>query len=162
MTTTPWESDIASLLQRLAGAQTGLLALLAEKRQLIVQRDHQSLAALAPREQELAAELHACHEQRTALLARAGDEGLPAQTLTDLNGSLPHPARGRLDEPLAEARERSRLVRHECLAQWVAVQRSVLHLSQLLEIFATGGRSRPTYGNGEMSAQSGSLMDQAV
>lgn len=160
--TTHWESDIAELLERLAAAQGGLLALLAEKRTLIAARDHQALAALAPREQHLAAELHACHEQRAALLARANHEGLPGRTLSDLNEALPAPASDRLAAPLEQAQQRARLVRHECLAQWVAVQRSVLHLSQLLEIFATGGRPRPTYGNGEMPAQSGSLMDQAV
>ena len=48
------------------------------------------------------------------------------------------------------------------LAQWVAVQRTVLHLSQMLEIIATGGRSQPTYGMGVGSQRSGALMDQAV
>lgn len=162
MTTTHWETEIAGLLERLAAAQGGLLALLAEKRALIAARDHQSLAALAPREDALAAELQGCHEQRAALLAQAGNEGLPGNTITQLNDALPAPTSQRLAQPLADAQQRSRLVRHECLTQWVAVQRSVLHLSQLLEIFATGGRGRPTYGNGEMPANSGSLMDQAV
>ncbi|MBX3424999.1 MAG: flagellar export chaperone FlgN [Pirellulales bacterium] len=160
--TTEWESDIAGLLARLADAQGGLLALLAEKRRLIIARDHQALASLAPMERQLAAELQACQEQRRGLLDRATDAGLPHESLTDLNGALSAAARGRLAEPLAEARKRSELVRHECLAQWVAVQRSVLHLAQLLEIFATGGQARPTYGSGIGSQASGSLIDQAV
>ena len=47
-----------------------------------------------------------------------------------------------------EAAERSRLLQHQSLTNWVLVQRSLLHLSQLIEIIATGGRPKPTYGNG--------------
>jgi len=160
--TTEWETDIGGFLERLATVQGALLALLADKRRHIVARDHAALAALEPRELELAQELQACQEARQLLLERAGSAGLPATTLTDLHGSLPASTMRRLGPSLAEARERSQLVRHECLTQWVAVQRSILHLAQLLEIFATGGRGRPTYGNGIGSPTGGALIDQAV
>jgi hypothetical protein len=42
------------------------------------------------------------------------------------------------------------------------VQRTVLHLSQMLEIIATGGRTQPTYGNSPRAHRGGSLIDQAV
>ena len=125
-------------------------------------RDHQSLAALASRESELGAELRACHDQREQLLAQADAEGLPVKSLADLTAALPNDAKAALGNSVAEARQRSRLIRHECLAQWVAVQRTVLHLSQILEIIATGGRSQPTYGNGRGAERSGALIDQAV
>ncbi len=44
----------------------------------------------------------------------------------------------------------------------VAAQRTVLHLSQLLEIIATGGRAQPTYGKGRSADCGGALLDQAV
>lgn len=157
-----WESSLAGLLERLSAAQRELLALLSTKRQLIVQRDHAALAALARREEELGAELFACHELRNQLLAQADAEGLPGKSLADLTEALPPGPSNRLRGPVAQARDRSRLIRHECLAQWVTVQRTVLHLSQMLEIIATGGRSLPTYGNGAVASRGGSLIDQAV
>jgi hypothetical protein len=48
---------------------------------------------------------------------------------------------------IREAAERSRLLQHQCLTNWVLVQRTLLHLSQLIEIIATGGRLQPTYSN---------------
>jgi hypothetical protein len=157
-----WETELAALLERLSAAQRELLSLLATKRSLIVQRDHQGLAALAEREGELAAELQACHERRQELLVQADAQGLPGGSLEQLSQALPARTSSALRTPIDEARQRARLIRHECLTQWVAVQRTVLHLSQLLEIIATGGRGQPTYGKGRIADRGGALMDQAV
>ena len=157
-----WESALAALLERLSACQRELLSLLATKRDLIVQRDHQALALLATREQELGAELRACQESRQGLLEQASADGLPGKSLADLTAALPRATSARLRGSVAEARSRSRLIQHECLAQWVAVQRTVLHLSQMLEIIATGGRSQPTYGKSRGAERGGSLIDQAI
>ena len=157
-----WETELASLLKQLSTAQHELLSLLSIKREMIVRRDHEGLESLVVREGELASELQACHVRRQELLARADAEGLPASSIEELSAALPRSAAFALKTPVAEARQRAELIRHECLAQWVAVQRTVLHLSQLLEIIATGGRSQPTYGKGRVIERGGSLIDQAV
>jgi hypothetical protein len=54
------------------------------------------------------------------------------------------------------------LLQHESLTNWVLVQRSLLHLSQLIEIVATGGRTQPTYGNGSRRLSCGALVDRAA
>ena len=159
---TDWNVALAALLERLSAAQQELLSLLATKRDLIVARNHDALRALAHREEQLGAELRSCHERRQQLLAQADAEGMPGRSLADLTAALPSHDSGKLRERVAEARHRSQLIRHECLAQWVAVQRTVLHLSQMLEIIATGGRSQPTYGVGRSAPRGGSLIDQAV
>jgi hypothetical protein len=157
-----WASELAALLARLSAAQRELLSLLSTKREMIVERDHNGLAALAAREGELAAELQACQARRLQLLAEADRAGLSAGSIAELTDSLPKNAASTLRGPVEEARNRARLIRHECLTQWVVVQRTVLHLSQILEIIATGGRSQPTYAKGRPVERSGSLMDQAV
>jgi flagellar biosynthesis/type III secretory pathway chaperone len=154
------DAELASLLERLSTVQQELLALLAEKRQLILRRDHASLAALAERERDLAERLQACQRDRQRLLSQADASGLPGGTLADLAAAMP--SSNRLERPVTEARDRARLIRHECLSQWVVFQRSVLHLSQLLEIIATGGRLQPTYGQGAASSCGGALIDQAI
>jgi hypothetical protein len=53
-----------------------------------------------------------------------------------------------------------RLLQHQSLTNWVLAQRAVLHVSQLLEIIATGGRLQPTYGDGDTLHNRGSLVDQ--
>jgi hypothetical protein len=163
LATISWEAELAGLLSRLTAAQRELLALLATKRDLLVRRDHVALNALGERETHLSDELKACHDERERILAAANAEGLPHGTLADLAASLPSArARRELVGDVAEARQRASLIRNECLAQWVAVQRTVLHLAQMLEIIATGGKMAPTYGKGQTPERGGALMDQAV
>jgi hypothetical protein len=157
-----WESELATLLGRLSAAQRELLSLLSMKRTMIVNRDHQGLLTLSAREGELAAELQACQVRRQQLLSDADHAGLPASSLEELSDALPKMAANTLRGPVHETQNRARLIRHECLTQWVAVQRTVLHLSQILEIIATGGRSQPTYAKGRPAERNGALMDQAV
>lgn len=156
------ESDIASLLNELAEVQTALLGVLAEKRQILASRDTAALAEMATREQALAERLAACHGRRQELLELAGSQGKPADSVRSLSDSLPEEVRKRLRPELESAAERSRLLQHQCLTNWVVVQRSLLHLSQLIEIIATGGRFKPTYGNSASCAASGALVDRAA
>lgn len=157
-----WEGDIGGLLGELAEVQTALLGTLSEKRTLLAAGDHVALMAMAGREQELAARLQGCHERRQELLALADAEGLPADSIQSLSEQFPAPSRERMNASIREAAHRTKLLQHQSLANWVLVQRSLLHLSQLIEIIATGGRSKPTYGKGSDSAASGALVDRAA
>jgi len=157
-----WESELAELLGRLSATQQRLLALLVRKRELLLNRDHQGLAALMPEEEALCEELQACYQRRQALLEQAETAGLPSDSIRSLADALPREQAKPLEKPLRDSLERSRLLRHQSVAQWVVVQRTLLHLSQMLEIIATGGRSKPTYGNSSAPTGSGALMDRAV
>ncbi|NOZ38716.1 MAG: flagellar protein FlgN [Planctomycetes bacterium] len=157
-----WESELAELLERLASSQEQLLSLLSQKHDLLMKRDHQGLTALASQEESLCAELQACHEYRQQLLERAAEQGLPADSIQSLTQALPSEKAQSLQQPLEESNRRTQLLRHQSISQWVVVQRTVLHLSHMLEIIATGGQLQPTYGKDGSSDNSGSLMDRAV
>jgi hypothetical protein len=157
-----WESDIAALLAELAEVQTALLSTLGEKRQLIAARDQAALAAMAGREQELLRRLQACQERRQLLLGRANADGLPSDSIQSLSASLSTESRQRMQASIDESRNRTKLLEHHSLANWVLVQRSLLHLSQLIEIIATGGQMKPTYGKGSDRVAGGALVDRAA
>jgi hypothetical protein len=67
---------------------------------------------------------------------------------------------GKLGQEVKEAAARMRLLQHHSLANWVLAQRSLLHVSQLLEIIATGGRLQPTYGDTQSVHARGGLVNQ--
>ncbi len=162
-----WETELADLLKRLSSTQQELLSLLASKRELLLARDLEGLSCLVPQEEALSAELQSCFEYRKELLRKAADQGLPSTSIRELAQALPGKQAGRLREPIDEASGRARLLRHQSLSQWVVVQRTLLHLSQMLEIIATGGQPQPTYENrsypnNQPRATSGALMDRAV
>jgi flagellar biosynthesis/type III secretory pathway chaperone len=158
-----WDDELASLLNNLSAAQTELLEVLKHKRALLVAADLPGLEALEPRERDLAERLQACHQQRTDLLKRAAAEGLPGDSIRSLSSRLPAGQRQALNMRVDEAANRMRLLRHQGITNWVLVQRKLLHLSQLLEIIATKGRLRPTYGRGAaIGGASGAFLDQAA
>jgi len=159
---TSWESDIAALLDEILGVQDELLKLFGRKQELLKKSDTEGLDALGGEEQRLVQALTACVERRCELLARADEEGRPAANLQHLAKSLPREETGRLYPQIARAKSNSRLLKHQCLVNWMVVQRTLIHLSQMLEIIATGGRLQPTYDKGKASEASGSLVDRAA
>jgi flagellar biosynthesis/type III secretory pathway chaperone len=160
--TAPWETSLAEFLGRLSAAQDELLDLLDRKQRLLRAGDIAGLASLQLPESQLVERLQALLDQRASLLAQAEDLGLPHGSVRQLTLALPRAQRAALARQVDEASTRARILRHHGLTQWVVVQRSLLHLAQLLEIIATGGRTQPTYGSAPVSANNGTLVDQAA
>jgi len=154
------EAQIGALLDELSSVQTELLGVLDEKRQALATADVARLAELVPREARLATRLTECQEHRAALLAAARKEGLPGENIAKLATRTSGGKRSKLSNRVKEATARMRLLQHQSLANWVLAQRSLLHVSQLLEIIATGGRMQPTYGDTESVHARGSLVNQ--
>lgn len=153
------EADVAALLNDLLSGQGELMAVLNRKRNMLAAMDHEGLAAIAGEEQRLLGVLQECLARRQALLARAASAGLPAGSIQALAQALPAANRAPLARQVATANSRTRLLHTQNLTNWIIIQRTLIHLSQLLEIIATGGRPRPTYGKSPSVAH-GALLNQ--
>jgi flagellar biosynthesis/type III secretory pathway chaperone len=154
-----WESQVNDLLAELSDVQAELLVVLQEKRERLAAIDLSGLTALQPREEALVQRLDACQRRRRELLAAAAAEGRPADSLGMLTSSATDGARGKLGDQVKSASARMRLLQHHSLANWVLAQRCLLHVSQSLEIIATGGRMRPTYGDKDSVHARGALVN---
>jgi hypothetical protein len=159
---TPWESELAELLTELSAAQDQTLEILARKRELLVAGDEEGLAALAKQEETAIQDLQQCLRRREQLLERASTEGLPGDSIQSLAKALPSDAETGISERVGQATLRTRLLKHHSLTNWVLVQRTLLHLSQMLEIIATRGKLQPTYGKEEATHLCGALVDRAA
>ena len=159
---TDLEAEVASLLTDLSAAQDELIDVLTLKRDRMASGDVEGMQSLASREDRLASRLQECHERRAALLDRAGNAGRPNASIRQLAASMPAQSRENLNKQVSSTASRLRMLQHHSLTNWVLAQRSVLHLSQLLEIVATGGKIRPTYDKGESAHSRGALVDRAV
>ena len=159
---TSWESELGQLLNDLLAVQDELLGTLSQKRELLKAADAEGLAEMASKEEKLIGSLQECMQRRQTLLAQADRQGLPSENIRVLTKALPDERRHSLDEQVHRAETQARLLRHHSLTNWVVIQRTVIHLSQMLEIIATGGRLQPTYGEGEPVNASGGLVDRAA
>ena len=155
-----WEGEFAALLEELTLVQGELLRVLEAKRRGMAARDMASLKAMENEEAALAERLKACHDRRQALLASANESGIACDSLGKLAKQIPSGKRDGLGKQLKEATVKMRQLQQESLANWVIAQRTVLHLSQLIEIIATGGRLQPTYGKSDAALARGALVNQ--
>lgn len=143
-----WEAEIGHLLEDLSSAQQELLEVLREKRTLLARGDVPGLAAVQERELLLVERLQACQDRRCELLSLAKNQERPADSIATLAASL-HPRHEKLGKQVKESRLQMRLLQNETLTNWVLAQRLLLHVSQMVEIIATGGRMKPTYAEGD-------------
>ena len=157
-----WEAELAALLTELSSVQEELLEVLDQKRDRMVKGDVQSIEETQSREDGLTVRLQTCHDWRKRLLDQAAQRGLPSKSIAQLASAMPTASRDKLGKQVKEASSRMRLLQHNSLTNWVVAQRTLLHLSQMLEIIATGGRLKPTYGKGESAHSRGSLVDRAA
>ena len=159
---TAWESELARFLTDLSAVQDESLEILTRKRQLLVAADIEGMAEVAKREQGLIEKLQECLKRREKLLERAAEQGLPSDSIRSLTVTLPEHEKCELTDRLNQAAGRARLLQHHALTNWVLVQRTLIHLSQMLEIIATGGQMQPTYEKKDSVEASGALVDRAV
>jgi flagellar biosynthesis/type III secretory pathway chaperone len=160
-TTTPldFEAEISALLDDLSSVQSELLGVLDERRKALATANLPKLAELQPKEEQLVVRLAGCQERRATLLAAAKQEGLPSDNVAKLATKASSGKASKLGGRVKETAARMRILQHHSLANWVLAQRSLLHVSQLLEIIATGGRMQPTYGDSESVHARGSLVN---
>ncbi len=155
-----WEHELGVLLEELSSVQDELLAVLVAKKDCLAAADIEGLPDLQLRELALGERLQACHQRRGDILAAAREQDLPGDSLGQLAATLPARQRDKLGKQVKESEGRMRLLQNQSITNWVLAQRSLLHVSQLLEIIATGGRLQPTYGDGEMAHSVGGLVNQ--
>ncbi len=157
-----WESELAKFLSDLSSVQSETLRVLGRKRELLAAADAAGLAELAEEEEELIGRLEGCLKHRQQLLTRAEGEGLPSDSIRSLTAALPGKGPDRLADRFHAAAGQTRLLRHHSLTNWVLVQRTLIHLSQMLEIIATGGRQEPTYSRDGKAREGGALVDHVA
>lgn len=151
--------QLAALLAELSEVQTELLALLDDKRKRMVARDTSAMLASQAREADLCQRLESIQQRRQAMLEAAEGHGLPHGNLQDLARALP--AGGKVAKDATAAASRMRVLQQQSLTNWVLAQRSLLHIAQVMEFVATGGRLMPTYGEGTGANDRGNLVDDA-
>lgn len=159
---TAWDVELAEFLADLTAVQDDTLKLLATKRQMLVESDADGLAELWEKDEEIIGRLQQCLTRREELLKMAADQGLPSDSIRSLAVALPKQQGDKISDKTNESICRARLLQHQSLTNWVIAQKTLIHLSQMIEIIATGGRLQPTYGRGNMTNAGGTLVDRAA
>jgi len=157
------QHDIQQYLSELYTVQEHTLSVLSQKQKILVKPDRDALAAIAAEEQEVLAQLRQCVVRREEILAAARKEGHEVKSIQSLCERILSPDSECL-RLVEEATRRSRLIQLQSRTNCVVVQKSLNHLSQLLDIIATRGHGSPTYhrhGDKE-TGSSGGFVDRVA
>jgi flagellar biosynthesis/type III secretory pathway chaperone len=158
-----WETTLAAFLVDLSEVQSQVLDVLIARRKLLSGNNNADVGLLSTREEQVVQRLQECHDRRSQLLAGAAALGLPNDSIASLAAVLPDEASKReMNDKIRQARSQASILQHHSLTNWMFCQRALIHLSQMLEIIATGGRLQPTYGKGRSTDTTGSLVNREV
>ncbi|PHS03748.1 MAG: hypothetical protein COA78_17380 [Blastopirellula sp.] len=155
-----WENQTADFLRQLSDVQRSLMQVLSDKRAQMVASDVQAMETTQVREQELVDRLTLLREDRQELLRQAAEQGLPGDSIRSLASVVNSGKQGDLNIVVKDATNKMRHIQNETLTNFVLAQQTVLHLSQILQIIASGGKIEPTYEKENSANQGGTLVDQ--
>lgn len=159
-------TEIAAFLTELSSVQHRTLELLQRKGEMLGKSDVEGLARIAEEERTAIDDLQRCLDWRERLLEAAKSEGLPSDSIESLGARLSKEqpeeiGASKLSERIKHSSYQSRLLKHQGLTNWVVTQKTLIHLSQILEMIATKGRTRATYTR-EQANTSGGLVDRSA
>ncbi len=156
-------TQIKHFLTRLDPTQNALLDLFRQKRAAIAEARADDLVRLADTEAELIRQMQAHLAMRREILNQADHAGFRAGNLKDLVGAIGGDERHSLIESIDAARHKALSIRNESWVQWIASQRALLYLGELLELIAHCGQKAPTYSiDGHGPSTGGAILDASI
>lgn len=147
------KETILDFLRQLADAQDKAIEVLQRKQTLLVRPDKAELEACTTKEQDVLERLRQALLRREEILQNARSEGRTAETIEMLCEEI-FPDSLEYRRTLDAVMERTRRIRYLAMANWTITQRSIIHLSQILEMIETRGQGKTTYSpqNGKESS----------
>ncbi|MDR1480452.1 MAG: flagellar protein FlgN [Planctomycetaceae bacterium] len=140
------KETIFDFLDQLSAIQELAITVLREKQFLLVNAERSALDAIAVRENELLVQLKNIQDKRKAILQRAEKNGIKTDSIATLCEQM-FPNNIDLRRRIDAAKQRSRQIHIIALSNWTMTQRSITHLSQIMELIETRGLGKTTYPN---------------
>ncbi|MDR2756847.1 MAG: flagellar protein FlgN [Planctomycetaceae bacterium] len=138
------EHEIITFLNQLVTVQEKILDVLKKKQALLVKPDKESLAAITVEEERTLILLQQTLEHREKILESAQEQGYKVDSIRMVCEQIfPNPSEWRL--LVNAAQNRNKQIRYLALANWTVSQKSLIHLTQILEIIETRGQGKTTY-----------------
>jgi hypothetical protein len=138
------KTDIQTFLNQLIDAQTQMLAILHKKQAILVKPEKDAMALISTEEEEALAMMQNILKRREELLTTARLQNIPGDSIEQLcEHFFPHNIE--IQKLLAEARHRTQQIRLLCYTNWTMSRKSLIHVSQILELLETQGQGKTTY-----------------
>ncbi|MDR2439597.1 MAG: flagellar protein FlgN [Planctomycetaceae bacterium] len=158
------EHEVITFLNQLATVQEKILDVLKKKQSLLVKPDKEALATITAEEEQTLMLLQQSLDHREKILEFAKEQGYKVDSIRMLCEQIfPKPNEWRL--LINAAQNRNQQIRYLALANWTVSQKSLIHLTQILEIIETRGQGKTTYKpqkGKEIQSSGGGFVDRVA
>ena len=138
------KTDIKTFLTQLAESQSQMLTVLHKKQAILVKPEKEALALIAAEEEKVLGEMQAMLDRREELLTAARLRNVPCDSIEHLCGHF-FPNNFEMQKMLVETRNRTQQISLLAYTNWTMSRKSLIHVSQILELLETRGRGKTTY-----------------
>ena len=156
------KTDILDFLNQLIEAQTQTLAVLHKKQTLLVRPEKEAIASISAEEEQTLAKMQKILMRREELLTAARLQNVQGDSIEQLCDHF-FPRNIEVQKLLNEAKHRTQQIQLLAYTNWTMSRKSLIHVSQILELLETRGQGKTTYHTrSSADASGGGFVDRVA
>ena len=154
------KTQLRDFLNQLIKAQTQMLAVLHRKQAILVRPEKEAMALVSAEEEQALETMQHILKRREELLTTARLQHIQGDSIEQLcRYFFPHNTD--VQKLLDETRNRTQQIRLLAYTNWTMSRKSLIHVSQILELLETQGQGKTTY-QPRPTGNSGGTVDRAA
>ena len=138
------KTEILEFLDQLIESQNQMLAVLQRKQAILVRPEKEAMVAISSEEEKTLVTMQNTLERREEILTAARLQNVPGETIEQLCEHF-FPRNIEVHTLLNEVKHRTQQIGLLAYTNWTMSRKSLIHLSQILELLETQGKGKPTY-----------------
>jgi len=138
------KTELVDFLNQLLETQTQMLAVLHKKQAILVRPEKEAITLIKAEEEKAVETMQAILERREELLTTARLQNIPGDSIEQLCGHF-FPHNIEVQKLIHEAQHRTHQIRLLAYTNWTMSRKSLIHVSQILELLETRGQGKTTY-----------------
>ena len=138
------KTDLIDFLNRLIETQKQMLAVLHRQQAVLVRPEKEAMALVTADEEVVREKMQQVFSRREELLTAARLQNISGDSIEQLCEHF-FPRNIEVQKKLDEARHRRDQIRLLAYTNWTMSRKSMIHLSQILELLETRGQGKTTY-----------------
>ena len=138
------KTDLQNFLTQLTEAQAQMLAVLHKKQAILVRPDKEAIAAIEAEEESTLERMQRVLTRREEILTAARLQNIQCDSIDHLCEHF-FPRNVEVQRFINEIKARTQQIQLLAYTNWTMTRKSLIHVSQILELLETRGQGKTTY-----------------
>jgi len=148
------KTDLLNFLNQLIETQNHMLAVLHKKQAVLVRPEKETMASVAAEEEDVLKKMQHILNRREELLTAARLQNISSDSIEQLCEHF-FPRNIEMQKMIDAVRHKTHQIRLLAYTNWTMSRKSMIHVSQILELLETRGQGKATYHPPQSTAAPG-------